>query len=802
MAFEIVDFMLLLLLTVGGIIWLLWFGLTKKKFEIGKLISNLLLFAVLFGILLLGFKEAKFLWDQSNSQEKESKLNAKYLEYGIGFDLITGVLGTLLFAMIGIGTFEALKARSEERSREEKLNNSAKCVERLSYSRLYGESYEISKNLFEDIFKEFKQDKQLDLSDPICTAYLSNLGVYGQCRLETGGIDQELKNLIEVEKIYEELVQTLYQSTIWPRISSEGWEERTRVFASKFILGKKNDEKYTVHTFLWHARFLNCWADVLIRLSRYVERKRYLAQAETVIGWACVGVFELADEEDGNGEVHNCLEFILERIRYHRLRGDLFHEQNHIANHRNLSSYKNGLPNEKGLEEIEHEYRQALRWVSSLAPFATGWGSKGDVLPVWLDYRPNISLSACPPLPYNWEKNSDDSSAAHPVESLERILCKRVRSAIKKGAPSHYLWSDIDRCKCKTGSIREALDRIEESDIKPKDAQPSVDEFLDELLTEIVKVYLRVAQNSIRYIAEANERSDFLPGNEYEESDRLINRVLGRARSLVDFELSWKHNVLFYNVLGVYLLEKGRYEERRENRKQAEELYKTSSRVHEMTRLHLIDCSDEGIEIAEGAETSAESEWYNNVDSLIYLRNLIDLGRTRQHLYRLQYTKPYEDQIILGPEERRKKFQAAQRILLQALKLTTKTKNFICRAEAHLALADLYAVDEDYWGSAIIAYRCCIETFTRDEYTAYHDKVCSKLADFYVVHHTKFDKIQKAVFIKSFNLCADFDNQDTCEHYRLKGDLRQHIGELFKHAPNECPEITCGRCKPHYWSDC
>ena len=278
-----------------------------------------------------------------------------------------------------------------------------------------------------------------------------------------------------------------------------------------------------------------------------------------------------------------------------------------------------------------------MRWVSSLAPFASGWGSKGDLLPVWLDDRPNISsLSACPPRSYDLENRSDYSCATHTADSLERILRERVKSAIKKDAHSHYLWSDIDRCKSKENRIRKALDHVEESDIKPKDArQPSEDEFLDELLIEIVEVYLRVAQNSIRYIAEANERNDFLPENEYEESDRLINRALGRARSLVDLELSCRHTVLFHNNLGVYLTEKGRYEEWLGHREQAEVLYKTSSRVHELTRLHLIDCSDEGIEIAEGAETSAESEWYNNVDSLIYLRNIIDLGRTRQYLYRL-----------------------------------------------------------------------------------------------------------------------------------------------------------------------
>jgi tetratricopeptide (TPR) repeat protein len=324
---------------------------------------------------------------------------------------------------------------------------------------------------------------------------------------------------------------------------------------------------------------------------------------------------------------------------------------------------------------------------------------------------------------------------------------------------------------------------------------------LDEVLIETAEIYLRVAQNSIRYIGEANERNEFLSDDEYEESDRLINRALGRARSLIDLELSWRHSVLFYDILGVYLTEKGRYEERRGNLMQAEKLYKTASRVHEMTRLHLIDGSDEGKEVAEGRDKISQSEWYNNVDSLIYLRNLIDLGRTRQHLYRQQYTNPYKGQTNLGLEKRSKEFQAARRILLQALKISTKTDNFICRAEAHLALADLYVIDKENWGSAIIAYRCCIETFNRDEYIAYHDKVCDKLADFYADNHAEFDKTQKAVFIKSLNLCADFENQNMCKHYQRKGNLRQHLGELIKRAPDECPEIACGRCSPHYWSD-
>ena len=392
-----------------------------------------------------------------------------------------------------------------------------------------------------------------------------------------------------------------------------------------------------MHTFLWHAAFSELLGGRPNATFPLCRESALSGSGENGARMGSCRRFRASDEEDGGGEIHNCLEFILERVRYHRLRGDLFHEKNHIADHRNLTSYKNGCPKEKGLEDIEREYRQALRWVSSLAPFASGWGSKGDVLPVWLDYRPNISsLSACPPLSYNLENRSDYSCAAHPTDSLERILRERVKSAIKKDAHSHYLWSDIDRCKSKENRIRKALDHVEESDIKPKDARkPSEDEFLDELLIETVEVYLRVAQNSIRYIAEANERNDFLPENEYEESDRLINRALGRARSLVDLELSCRHTVLFHNNLGVYLTEKGRYEERLGHREQAEVLYKTSSRVHELTRLHLIDCSDEGIKIAEGAETSAESEWYNNVNSLIYLRNLIDLGRTRQYLYRL-----------------------------------------------------------------------------------------------------------------------------------------------------------------------
>ena len=208
--YEIVTFMLPLLLIIGSIIWLLGFSLRSKQFEMEKLIGLMLLITVLFGIVLLGLKETKFLHDRPDVvQEKKpddlEKLKDKYFEYGIGGKLITDAIGALLLAMIGIGTFEALKAKSEERSREEKLKNSSKCVERLSQSKLYDESLDISKKLFEDIFKEFDLNKKLNLSDPICTAYLSNLEVYGQCRLEHSGIEQELKNLIAVEKIYEEL---------------------------------------------------------------------------------------------------------------------------------------------------------------------------------------------------------------------------------------------------------------------------------------------------------------------------------------------------------------------------------------------------------------------------------------------------------------------------------------------------------------------------------------------------------------------------------------------------------------------
>lgn len=821
--FVVIAFILLLLLIIGSILWLLWFALRTKQFETGKLIGLVILVAILFGIVLLGINEVVFLLkrsdivnrDQNNSQEskatdtaekKLSDLRDQYLEYGIGDDLIIGVFGTLLLAMVGIGTFEALKAKSEEQSRVEKLYNSTKCIERLSHSKLFEETYDISKNLFGDIFKEFKQDKKLKLSNPICTAYLSNLGVYGLCRLENVGIDKELKNLIEVEKIYEELVQTLYQSTIWPikEAASGGWEERTSVFANEFILGKKNDERHTVHTFLWHARFLNSWADVLIRLCRHVERSRYLAQAKIVLGWARVGVFELADEKDIDGEIHHCLEFILERARYHRLRGDLFHEQNHIAYHPNIISYKNGngSSNEKGLEDAEREYRRALRCIALQPPYTIGGESEKNALPEWLEYQPKFSLSSCSQLRCSWEKDTDEPGAANTTDSLERILRGRVKSAIEKGFPSHYLWSDIERCKCQSNRIRKILDHIDETDIKPKDTRkPSQDEFMTELLTETTKIYLRVAQNNFRYIAEANERNEFLPEDEYNRTDRLINIALGYARSLINLELSWRQSVLFYDNLGIYLLEKGRYEERLGNLKQADELYNSASRVHEMTRLHLTECSNDGAHIAEGTETSEDSEWYNNVNYLIFLRNLIDLGRTRQYLYRLQYGQQFRKYPLSALSEYHKEmdFKAARRILLQALKISTETDNFICRAEAHLILADLYTIDRINWGPAIMAYRNCIETFTKDEYIAYHDKVCDKLADFYATHYQYFDNVQRTVFVKSFNLCFDYDNQDICKHYQRRRNFRQHIRELIKWAPKECSEITNGRCCPHYW---
>lgn len=808
--FLTLVFLFPLLLIFVGIVWFLGFNLRNRRFETEKIIGLLLLIAVLTGAILLGVKEVKFLEARNNpppdQKPKLGELKDEFFEYGIGSELITTAIGSFLFAMILIGTFDALKKKNEERNREDKLNNSARCVERLTQSKLYDESLDISKKLFEDIFKEFNHDKSLKLSDPICTAYLSNLEVYGQCRLKHSGTENELKNLIAVNSIYEELVQTLYQSTIWPKqcTSSAGWEDRTRVFARDYILGKKNDEKYRVHTFLWHARFLNCWADVLIRLSQHAKRDRYLAQAKIVLGWARAGVFELADEEDGDGEVHYCLEFILERIKYHRLRGDLFHAQNHIADHQNLISYKRGLPDEKGFEDVEHEYQRSLNLVSSLASIPTGRGGKFDTTPVWLDYRPNLSLSAYPPQLCDWKKVSDSSSPERPVDSLVSKLREGVKCAIEKGVPSYYLWSDIERCRCKGNKIRQALDVVNKSDIKPGDARkPSVDDFLDNLQIETTKIYLRAAKNSIRYIAEANERNEFLSEDEYRESDRLINRALGRARSLIELELSWKHSVIFYNNLGLYLTEKAHYEERLRNTDKAENLYKTALRIHEMVQSHLIDGSNDVADITEKNSNNPESEWYNEVNYLLYLRNLIDLGRTRQHLYQLRCEKKLDciDNCMNVSQNNKKNFQAARRILLRALKISTKTDNFICRAEAHLALADLYASDDNNRGAALIAYRFCLETFTKEEYKAYRNKVTTRLADFYVAHYKDIDKVQRAIFIKSFNLCSDFDNEGRCERYRLKGDFREHIRELFKQAPDECPEMTCGRCRPCYSCD-
>lgn len=802
--FEFATFIVPLLLIIASIVWLMMFNLRSGWFGIEKIIGLLLLTTVLIGAVLLEALEIKSLGDANPNPTQVNERNGKSFDYGTGGKFIIGVISALLLSMVAIGTFDALKAKNEERNREEKLNNSARCVERLTQSKLYNESFDISKNLFEDIFKEFNQNKSLKLSDPICTAYLSNLEVYAQCRLEHGGIENELKNLIAVNNIYEELVQTLYQSTIWPKesISSAEWKERTRVFVIYYILGKKNDEKYTVHTFLWHERFLNCWADVLIRLSHHAERARYLAQAEVVLGWARV-VFEVAENEDRDGEIHNCLEFILERIKYHRLRGDLFHEKNHIAEHQNLTSYKRGLPNEEGFEDVEHEYRLALSWVSSLA-FSTGRGGKLDTLPALLDYQPNPSLSACPPQLCDWKKVPDSLNTAHSVDSLMNRLHKGVKLAIKKGVSPYYLWSDIERCKTRETKIRKILGLVEKSSIKPIGARkPNMDGFLDALQIETTKIYLKAAQNSIRYIAEANERNAFLPDDEYENSDMLINRALGRARSLIEMELSWKHSVMFYNNLGVYLTEKGHYEKRLCNTDHAEKLYTTALRIHEMIQSHLIEGSDDVADIAKKHDNGSESEWYNKVDNLLYLRNLIDLGRTHQHLYQLRCEKKRDDidNCMNLSQKNRKDFLTTRCILRQALTISTKTENFICRAEAHLALADLYAIDRCNWGSAIIAYRFCLETFTKEEYKAYRLKATAKLSNLYADHHKEIDKVQRAIFIKSFNLCADFDNEDRCERYRLKGNFHQHIHELFMQAPDECPEITCGRCRPCYWCD-
>jgi hypothetical protein len=829
----------LLLALVIWIFWLLFEGVTRwqptkrpirwlsNRFDFKNLESTRLIKFVVLAILLLGlsfftYKEFNFLEELFFNKGDKVGLKEKYLEYGIGGDLITTALGALFVGMIAMVTFEVLKRRDDERNREEKLTNSAKCVERLTQSGLYDESLSISKSLFEDIFKEFNQEKELDVSNPICTAYLSNLEVYGQCLLGPHeDIDNELKNLVAVEKIYEELFQTLYQSIDLPRKKADTWEKRTERFTKEFILSKENDEKYTVQTFLRHARFLNSWADVLIRLSRYVKRGRYLAQAETVLGWAREGVFKLVDNSGKNGKnVKSCLDFILEQIRYHRLCGDLIHEQNHIEYHKTLDSYR------KKHENAEYEYRMALALVSLAPSFSIEIMVKNNMLPLWLEYQPILSTSS----PLSRDRNNGSEADSKPENSLRRNLRKSVENACCK-KNDYYLWSDIERCKCKKNRIDDIRKRVDITDIKPKyktnikpemepeyARRPNMDEFTDDIFIETAKIYLRLAKNSIRYIAEANEKEWNLSSpiesqqiqdranqpakeeeknDEYQYSNNLINRSLGRARSLIDLELSWKHCIDFYDTLGVYLTEKGRYEERHEHWKQAEDLYKTASRVHEMTRVHLADCSMKAVEIAEGPDMPTESEWYNNVNNLLYLSNLIDFGRARQHLYQLYHN----DKDKHNDKEQQSIFDVARRTLLQALKISTRTNNFICRAEAHLALAELYIVDPVHWGDAIIAFRSCIETFSKHEYYAYHDKVCTQLADFYSRHHDDFDNVQKAIFIKSFNLCTGYDQRE-CRRFKDSNlDFNKHIYKLIDRAPDECPEITHRRCSPKYWRD-
>jgi hypothetical protein len=643
--------------------------------------------------------------------------------------------------LITITIVDNLKKKYEKQDKETNLKNTVEFIEKLYKEGFHESTLRISEDLFKVIFEDIHNRNILS------STFIGDLEIYGNSLLAGTDFTNELSNLKRVERLYDDIFNTILLNTQKPKHrlssflkkffsktaeneSSDNNLDMSSVLNCIIFQGTKNEKQIVLNS-LRYIRFFNTRADILITLSSYIDKSRNLSLAKNALSQS-EQLFKLANSYKYLDE---CVDFKLQKVRYLRLKGEFLHEKSRIES-ADPCDYKNET------NKVEEACKGAL-----MVFFSDNKGNLINQLDIWNN-------------PFSGVRN--DSS-----------LTKELSEIIKNNEYYYY----EENIKQYTGDKND-IDKILKEVRMPKLINPEDirERFLAELFTELKEVYQNIAFSNIRYIgrvAETKNQSDIV------SQDRNIKLAFSRIRALQRFELSWKHSINLYDNMGIYYTEKGRYLSL-SDKKQAALLYKAAIHFHRLTKDYLKDPSLLHSQIENDDKPDKEFE----ENSIPYIRNVIGLGRAYQCLYCNS-----NDQ-----EKNESNFQQAKHILTNALKLVTQTDNFIYRARIHEYLGSLYKEKIDYQDAAIISYRISLSVFFKDRYKSYHDKIITDLAKFYATIFLNpsilLDQQTRIVFGKLMNLCENFDT-DKClilKEYR-RDNVEMAFKEMFDRFPDDCSRV-------------
>ncbi len=751
-----------------------------------------------------------------------------------------GALTGIFLAILALFTTDIVKSRLEKDSLSKKLKNTVEFAERLYDDGFYDQSLKISEDLFKDLFDKLEQK---DISSTIDSAFIGNLQVFGKSTQQLSNIDNELRNLKRVEEIYEEIFDRLLLSNKTKKLNPEGLIEHLKANLNS------SNEKDAIRIALRYMFFFNSWIETLVKLSSYTNKNTYLAKAKRNLDWVNDLLDLTKDSKNSNCiKVNNCYGFILEKVKYYRLCGRVEHELNRLC--RIEVSEENNEEKILKLFKKNCEKTQKL-YLKSLDVISDNFGDKFYKL---VDKSNNLNNEEKKPKGFyfkylevvseNFDDNADNSGKKvlkdylnlqeekyledkkinellkpnNNLNSLKEVLRKLIyySSYSEDNKDGFYMWDWIEKNKNDKSPIAKALEN-EYKHIKAKfvyidnvtpmgdknklESRPDLDNFLEKLCKEMVEVYHGIALNEVRYLKKLKKDKD---NDEYDKATIIIDLAFKRARFLLNIEQRWQNCITHYDNLGIYYAEKGKFEESKKNTEKAASLYKSAIKSHGIAFQHLTKPSyspntskqENESNYSHKSDTNKQSlkEDKSNyeIDKLIYLRNLIDLGKVHFLLFKLD-TKKYKDD-----------FEHAKEKLLKASEIAAKTDNFIYYGRIQKYLAKLFKAKVHYAKchnekikhveNTIFAFKNSLEVFSTYEYPAYNNYACEELTDFYIDNIELFkDKNNEAflLFKDFFNFCEHFSTEECLikgkKEYKDKD--KKELKNMLLNSPNDCKGI-------------
>ncbi|MDG5814954.1 hypothetical protein QA601_07695 [Chitinispirillales bacterium ANBcel5] len=666
---------------------------------------------------------------------------AEFINEDYGFSaIIPNIFNGIFLAILGLAAFDSMKHSFDKKKSQEDLGYTVKYIERLQQHGFFESSKHISENLFKDIFKHLEKDSK----SPINSAYIGNLEVFGKSLQESSAFSHELTNLKCLERLYSEIFQTALNATI-----KESNKETVLNNYFKPYLNRKSEVKLCKAQ-LRIATYINTWLEVLIKLSSFIDKNHYLQQADLVSKWSdklfATQYIDIFSPSALNFFLHlkmkrlpgdRSYDFILQRIKFYRLKGNLHHEQVRITT--------TGKINIKNIEDTEKEYRKSLSILYCLMK--------------------NEDISD--PLPIENRAFLDCTDYAD--ECSNQTFAKILHDKLFNDKPKYFSWGVLEECS----DVEKSLKNFDNDDNYLNsiyEGNVALEKLFGEFSIETALVYESIALNRVRYVEhyiDSENDSEIVP---FKENDLIINKAFGMMQSLLSYEQSWKHCIKMYDNMGIYFRVKGEYLKSVNKNKSANYFYDSAISIHKLVSGHLTDPTFTN----NLSLTCKKTDDSSPIDYLIYLRNLINLSKAQLCLYKVN--------------ENEQTYMESQKNLKEAICHASKTGNYIYRARAYGYLAELYSMRKEY-NEALLSYFYSIETFSKLNYPAFHHKICNRLANFYKKNEERFDEIHRVIFAKSFNLCLNFSKKGLCKIHLCNNYPNPYL-ELFKRAPDQCKHIN------------